>query len=273
MEMSLSEELLHTTIRIESRTPRGICTGTGFFFSFCVKEDASIPAIVTNKHVVKDAIEGNLVFSLADGNGNLTGEVQSVPIQNFRQSWIFHPDDDVDLCVCPFAPLHQLFDNHERRLFYKSLNADNLPKSKDVDALSCIDRITMIGYPNGLWDEANNLPIVRSGITATPFRYDYLGKKEFMIDSACFPGSSGSPVFIYDQGSYSQGNDLFVGTRLFLLGIMYAGPLATVDGKIVMSNTPHVESNIMMNLGMVIKSERLLEFEPLLRGILDTSSD
>lgn len=61
----------------------------------------------------------------------------------------------------------------------------------------------MIGYPNGLWDSQNNLPIIRRGITATSVKKDYNGKKEFLIDAAVFPGSSGSPVFIFNEGSYS----------------------------------------------------------------------
>ncbi len=44
----------------------------------------------------------------------------------------------------------------------------------------------MIGYPNGIWDEANNMPIIRRGITATHPNFNYNGKPEFMIDAACF---------------------------------------------------------------------------------------
>jgi len=60
----------------------------------------------------------------------------------------------------------------------------------------------MVGYPIGLWDEKNNYPIFRKGITATHPANDYNGKSEFMIDAACFPGSSGSPVYIIDELNY-----------------------------------------------------------------------
>lgn len=52
----------------------------------------------------------------------------------------------------------------------------------------------MVGYPDGIWDEFNNQPIVRRGITATHPKNDFNGKGEFLIDAVCFPGSSGSPV-------------------------------------------------------------------------------
>ena len=51
-----------------------------------------------------------------------------------------------------------------------------------------------------LIDEVNNKPVVRKGITATDIRLDYNGRKEFLIDAACFHGSSGSPVFLRKMG-------------------------------------------------------------------------
>ena len=53
-----------------------------------------------------------------------------------------------------------------------------------MSELSAIEEIIMIGYPVGIWDSANNMPIVRKGITATRPDIDYEGRKEFMIDAA-----------------------------------------------------------------------------------------
>jgi hypothetical protein len=61
----------------------------------------------------------------------------------------------------------------------------------------------MIGYPKGFWDRVNNLPVVRKGITATPIYIDYNGKKEFLLDIPIFSGSSGSPIVLFNEGSYS----------------------------------------------------------------------
>ena len=92
----------------------------------------------------------------------------------------------------------------------------------------------MIGYPRGIYDEANNLPIVRRGITATSMGRDYNSKPEFMIDMACFPGSSGSPVFM-DKTGYvdrkTQGH-MIDAHRFYFLAIFYAGPLITNQGAI-----------------------------------------
>lgn len=70
--MQLSEQLLHTTIRIEASLASGGCSvGTGFFFKFCDDGKTYVPAIVTNRHVVEGAYEYRVIFSRSDENGNL----------------------------------------------------------------------------------------------------------------------------------------------------------------------------------------------------------
>ena len=155
---------------------------------------------------------------------------------------------------------------------YRSLNLAMLPTQQILDSLTAIEQITMIGYPNGLWDEVNNRPITRRGITATHPRLSLNGKHEFMIDVACFPGSSGSPVFLFDRGGYpGPDGGWVIGDRLSLLGILYAGPIMNTEGKIVpipvpTSNSAVVISETMINLGFIIKSSRLSEFEPLIKA-------
>jgi len=130
----------------------------------------------------------------------------------------------------------------------------------------------MVGYPNGIWDNINNKPILRKGITATHPNFDYCGKKEIMIDAACFPGSSGSPVFIFNEGGYrDKSGNMFMGaSRIILLGVLYAGPQHTAQGDIQIVNVPTIDrpiaiSRIPNNLGLIIKSERILELENLFR--------
>ena len=129
----------------------------------------------------------------------------------------------------------------------------------------------MIGYPNALWDSVNNLPIIRRGVTATPYNVDYEGKREFLIDAACFPGSSGSPVFIVNLGSKvdKSGNFHMPINEMHFLGVLYAGPQQTIEGDIHVVPIPTGSKSISVsaipiNLGFVIKSSVLYDFEPLL---------
>ena len=73
MDLTTSEQMLYTTIRIESaNSTGGVSTGTGFFFAFRHDESTQsiIPVIVTNKHVIEDSVKGKFLFTAADSNGN-----------------------------------------------------------------------------------------------------------------------------------------------------------------------------------------------------------
>ena len=155
----------------------------------------------------------------------------------------------------------------------KSVGTDLIINEDEVKGCSAMEDIIMIGYPNGLEDSYNNKPIIRKGITSTHLKFDYNGKTDIVMDIASFPGSSGSPVCIYNQGSYSQGNDITIGNRLMFLGILYAGPQQTVIWEIATkviptSVIPVPVSNVMMNLGYAVKSERLLDFKPIIKSKL-----
>ena len=57
----------------------------------------------------------------------------------------------------------------------------------------------MVGNPNGLYDTTNNFSLFRTAKTTTHPAIDYNGKKKALLDIACLPGSSGSPVSILDE--------------------------------------------------------------------------
>jgi len=276
--LSPSEQLTYSTVRIECEiAPSGAGTGTGFFHQFAKSADKFIPAIVTNKHVINGAQKGLIHLHLADENGNpLSGQFFSVVIENMQSNWILHPDPDVDLCIMPIAPLLTQAQSSGKKVFFISLDHSLIPSSDLMKELTAIEDVIMIGYPNGIWDQTNNMPIVRKGITATHPNLNYNGKQEFMIDAACFPGSSGSPVFLFNIGTYAQRDGgTNIGSRIALLGILYAGPQHTATGEIQIVNVPTQQkpvafSRIPNNLGLVIKSGKLLDFDPILQKLLGT---
>ncbi|HDR8024157.1 TPA: trypsin-like peptidase domain-containing protein [Bacillus cereus] len=274
-ELSNAEQLLYSTVRIECESDQGISTGTGFFFRFLEIEGTAshIPAIVTNKHVVEGAIRARFFMTQADDDGNPIDK-QHIPItvDSFRERCIFHPDPEVDLCIFLIGPLLHQANEKGIKVFYRSLIKDIIPTYEDVKELDAIEDILMIGYPNGIWDQVNNFPIMRRGITATHPKVNYNGRGEFMIDAACFPGSSGSPVLIYNDGFYSTRKGTTVGSRVLLLGILYAGPQFIATGEVRIMNIPTsqrevVVSSIPNNLGFVIRSNRILDFEPILESM------
>lgn len=266
LRLSPSEQLLYTTTRIVAELEGGeVCTGTGFFFDFLRLGDLSVPAIVTNKHVVRGSKKTNFVLNTRTPDGTMAPERISVEAPG-EHGWIFHPDENIDLCIFPVASYLAKAREGGFEPFFKAFDSSMIPVEHNAENISCIATVTMIGYPKGLWDEVNNLPIVRQGITATPYKFDYQGRKEFMIDAACFPGSSGSPIVIFDEGVVVEGGNINLGAfRTAFLGVLSSGPQMTAQGDIVFDAGPHVEVRTMMNLGYAIKAERLLDFEPILR--------
>lgn len=274
-ELSASDQLVYSTVQIQTvRSDDEMGTGTGFFFNFFHKDPYHVPVIVTNKHVVENAISATIHFNMIDEQGGIIyGQHQSVDVPNFTERCFPHPDPQVDLCVWLIADiLKWLKGNLNIQPFYRSLHTDLIPTPAARSALLSIEDVLVVGYPNGIWDDVNNLPVTRRGITATPPYVPYEGKEAFLIDAPLSHGSSGSPVFLYNAGIYpTRGNNTTVGTRVMLLGIASAMYPQKVEGDFVNKNsltpvfdTLKVISEIPMNLGLAIWSEKLLDFEPIL---------
>lgn len=272
--VSIASQLLKTTIRIESQVPGGISTGTGFFFNFCVDKEkgTSIPVIVTNKHVIKDSTIGRLRFPLADQNRKLIqGKTYDISIKEFEKSWVFHPDNNIDLCVLPIGSILCSLNNSELIADHVALTKDDLLSSAALEnSVSSIEDITIVGYPDGIWDEFNNMPVVRNGITATPLSLNFRNEPTFLIDAAIYGGSSGSPVYLFNRGSYPQKDGgICIGNRLKLVGIVSAVFQHMVTGEIKIfpvptTSIPGVVTEIPNNLGIAIHARKLLDFEQIL---------
>lgn len=273
--LTASERLAHSTVRMECDTPDGRGTGTGFFFR-CLNEGSRfVPVIVTNKHVVAAATIGRFHLTLADAEGDpRIGSHIRIELPDFQRRWIDHPDPTVDLCVMPIQPLIEEAYAAGHRFFYTSLDGSLIPSADELADLGALEDVIMIGYPNGIWDASNNMPIIRRGVSATHPNLDYEGRREFMIDAACFPGSSGSPVFLYNNGWTTRAGGTVMGNlRVKLLGVLYAGPQHTATGEIRIVNVPTQQraialSTIPNNLGLIIKSSRILEMDAVLRPLV-----
>ncbi|MCL6508653.1 MAG: serine protease [Bryobacteraceae bacterium] len=251
--------------------------GTGFFFNFAEDGGKSVPAIVTTRHVVKGATVGRFLLTVRDADGGpMIGSTVGVALDNFESRWVPHSSPDIDLCAMPIALLLHEAESKGKTVFYRSFSAAQIATDAELQDLDQIEDITMIGYPNGLWDRKNNMPVFRRGATATHPAMDWNGNPEFMIDAACFPGSSGSQVLLFNVGGYTdkKGNTMLGGARLKLLGILYAGPQYTADGEIAMvpvptASKPVVLTSIPLHLGIVVKAKELMNIDGQFRKLLN----
>jgi Trypsin-like peptidase domain len=271
-KLSISEQLTYSTVRIECRLRNGAtATGSGFFFRCVDDGKLHVPVIVTNRHVVAGSVTGRFHMHQKDSEGNpIPGRHEGYTLNDFETRWIGHPDPRVDLCVMPIAPLTAEIQQQGHSPFYIGLDKNLLLNQAEMDDLTALEDVVMIGYPNGIWDSVNNLPIIRKGITATHPAVNYEGRTEFLIDAACFPGSSGSPVFLFNLSSFTtkSGGTQIGGSRIKLMGILYAGPQYTTEGEVKVVSVPTQQrvvavSSIPNNLGYVIKAERLRDFDAM----------
>lgn len=272
--LTASEQLAISTVRLEVLlSTGGASIGTGFFYNFCL-DIGGRPGIVTNKHVVKDGIRARLWMSTANSKGEwLQGQHKGFQLEDLQASLIHHPDPDVDLCVIPLRLILNDIIAKGLRPFYRTLDYSLIMTEDESSDLAALEEIVMIGYPVGLWDSANNMPLFRRGITATHPHLNYADKPDFMIDAACYPGSSGSPVFLFNQGNYTTRNTTYIGSqRLKLLGVLYAGPTYTASGELVISTvptniSPAFRTSIPMNLGIAVKANQLQGLEEVIRAM------
>ncbi len=270
--LSPIEQLAFSTTRIVTTLNDGSTgTGTGFFYRLKQQDNGRhIPVIVTNKHVIKNAKNGKFRLTLVE-NDNLAsiGNHLDIGFDDFENQWINHPLAGIDLCVMPIATLLRQAEELDKKFYFVTLDKNLLPTEEDYNSMFGMEDITMIGYPNGIWDEANNFPVFRKGVAASNPKYDWNNKKEFLIDCACFPGSSGSPVLLINMGGYIDREGMKLGaSRIKFLGILYAAFQHTAAGEIKVVDVPTSQQSIIIsripnNLGIVVKSEMLNDFDNL----------
>jgi len=197
--------------------------------------ESVVPVIITNKHVVNYNENEVVTFLLHTANDR--GEPDGNLKITYNTNWIFH--DKKDICYCYVNPLFEEIQRRFGKNIYAVFNDETIiADSAKLIELSALEELVMVGYPIGL------------------------------VDMACFPGSSGSPIFILNEGGYKdkKGNSYFGASRIILLGYLFAGPQYTATGQLEVKNIPTqqtVTSNtpVMVNLGYYVKGKEILDFK------------
>lgn len=266
---TIAEQLFFTTIRIDTNSPAGgRGSGTGFFFEHMVDGGKTL-FIVTNKHVVFGQKGGTLAFmKQKDGGQPSLGDGFSVDIgeRDWAGLWFGHPDPDIDIAICALPPiLSFMHTQHGVTPFFRTVSSALIPDESQLAELDAMESVTFIGYPNGVWDSKNLIPVMRQGTTATPLAVDFEGTSRFLIDASVFGGSSGSPVFLLNQGSYARkGGGLVAGGRLHFLGVVAAVFFRTHLNEIIAvpiptQAKPMAQQQEMIDLGVVFKAHTVVE--------------
>jgi hypothetical protein len=282
--MNPATKISLSTVRLECYGPGVGSVGTGYLYFYQFSKDEIYPVIVTNKHVVEGADQLNAVFTIikqgvaVGGDGVADGEERfPVKLTDFLDNTFLHPDPDVDLCVILLGTtLNSIRAGWGVKNVFLNNSWHVEPELASI--IRPIETVIMVGYPNGIWDQVNNRPLTRRGLTASHPLKSWNGQRQFVVDAACFPGSSGSPVFLYEDGIYRSPGDVFTpGTRVKLLGTLWGGPTVDAQGVLVDKEIPAsiaLENQkvpvikTMMNLGYVIHADALNDFAPLIKEFM-----
>ncbi|MBS3936066.1 MAG: trypsin-like peptidase domain-containing protein [Sulfuritalea sp.] len=256
---SIAKRLLFSTVRVDTVLEDGSQgTGTAFVFD-CMHNGKPHSFVVTNRHLAENVRTGALIFTRKRDGQPMVGRGFRLDIEDFSQAWFYHPDASVDLAVLPLRPLEAHIREQGGEIFYQAIDGRLIPDGATVTNLDALEQVIFVGYPSGVWDKANLMPILRRGTTATPVFLDFEARPEFLVDAAVYPGSSGSPVFLYDSDTIAQRG---AARRFLFLGVVAAVFFKEESNHLVSAPIPAsqqtaVYSSEMIDLGLVIKSSQV----------------
>lgn len=160
--------------------------------------------------------------------------------------------------------IQRVKEDFKQNLFFKAIPRKAIPEQDEINSLNAMEEVIFVGYPNGMWDSIHNLPILRKGITASPLQINFENRPQFLIDASVFGGSSGSPLFIVNDGAYLDKGSICIGSRFYFLGVVSAVYFRTqinnVEARTIPTSIiPVVENQEMIDLGIVFKSQTILD--------------
>lgn len=215
---NFEKQLFSITTLIQTELIKeGVCyTGqaSGFFYNKTSPTDPNNKGpqwhklesywLITNRHVALKKIDGKeylpdkLVFSIRQ---NINGTILWKPIvlnkEQLCSGLKLHKNNIVDVVAIDISPYIQQFieeiaqkQGANNYFLPVGLSNSNLPENQPI-TIDVTSDIIVASYPKGFYDKVNKFPIVKSGIVASAWNFNFNGLPIFQIDAQLFPGSSG----------------------------------------------------------------------------------
>jgi hypothetical protein len=275
---TLTRQLYLTAVRVEASNQHETNMGTAFL----VRDDrqpttTNSPSdlyLVTNTHLVTNLNTGTVTFTPQLNGKPLLGQTYKCIVNNWNTEWFCNPVTNIDVAVLPLAHLHTFTftgpllpsaDPSKPTLVANiSAQTEIFLTPENAKLFDGSEEAVFIGYPANFYDTNNFLPVLRHAYTASPLDVDFMGERTFVIDAAVFPGSSGSPVFVYNSPGYMGPSGWTLGARIFLAGILARYEYVNQQGQLSISEVPSAWTGTFttaqpFNIGIVFKAETILD--------------
>jgi len=199
--LDLSTQLMQATVEVEQTLPNGgYVVGTGFLINDPTPDGRSRTVLVTANHVLErmTGAQAYIGYRVQNPDGSWRYDPQPIVIRSgAKELWTHHPKRDV-AAISIKAPA----------AFAKAaIPLDWLASGETMDKYSIGpgDEMMVLGYPQGLSADTAGFPILRSGRVASMIAPP-TASPTFLLDFRVFPGNSGGPVFIAQQGRRHPGS-------------------------------------------------------------------
>jgi len=177
--------------------------------------------VVTNKHVIlgRDFIGNPQPLTSIrlrchnNANFNANSDVNIDLFSSTMPVWLEHTNIQIDVVLIPTSS------TTFHGLSFPAFSSANFPPANLI--IGPGEPLVVIGYPLDFYDQANNLPIVRSAALASAYPVPFMGLPMFITDANLHEGTSGAPVLFIARGAYRTTDSLMTLGNLppVLLGI------------------------------------------------------
>ncbi|MCB9498428.1 MAG: trypsin-like peptidase domain-containing protein [Bacillales bacterium] len=180
-------DIAYSTVKLYVKLKDGNSSvATSFFYKYSFSDSERL-VLITNRHVLNNSVEVTFYLHTSFKVPGLTrkftisGNDINLIIKSLKNG--------EDLCALDIG-------RYMKDDAYRYFQEKDFLSEEDYDKKNVMQNVFIAGYPVGLEDSVNKLPVFTNGMTATSLDIDYSGHPLIMINALALPGSSGSPVFI-----------------------------------------------------------------------------
>lgn len=214
MAVDLSMDLMKATVQLEQPLNAGSRTvGTGFLVSAPRPDGSPRVVLVTAGHVFDrmPAVEARIGYRSMTADNVWRYDPQALKIRDAGAPlWTRHPTRDVAVMEVKAPP------EFAKAAIPLTWLADD--KTFDEYAVGPGDELMALGFPRGLAANPAGFPILRAGRVASYPLAPSANNPTFLLDFAVYPGNSGGPVYMAENGRRRPGGE--GGSAQFIAGLL-----------------------------------------------------